>query len=221
MPISPRVLSLNVGHGHPGRGRSKRLTGIDKQPVDSFEVRDPGPKHGGLGSGVVGDLVGNQRHHGGHTQAVYAYPVEDRQWWSEQIGRPIPPGGFGENVTTSGVDTTTALVGETWRIGEVTLRVEVPRVPCATFALHMRERHWVRRFAEAGRTGAYLSVVVPGTISTGADITIERPDHNIDLLTVFRGVMGDPGCARRVLDAQVLHQSEQAYLAAALARRGA
>ena len=106
------MLSLNVGRGQP-------TSGIDKRPVAHIEVRDPGPKKGGLGSGVVGDTIGDQRHHGGATQAVYAYPQEDQQWWAEQLGRPIAPGGFGENITTVGVDTTHALVGETWRISSV------------------------------------------------------------------------------------------------------
>ena len=184
-------------------------------------VRDPGPKAGGLGSGVVDDTIGDQRHHGGVTQAVYAYAREDQRWWAEQLGYPIAPGGFDENITTVGVDTTHALVGETWRLGQVVLRVEVPRIPCATFARHLGERGWVRRFAAPGRTGAYLSVVGAGTISTGESIDIQRPDHDVDLLTVFRAVMGDLKAARWVLDSGVLHPVEHAYLASTLVgRRG-
>lgn len=213
------VLSLNLGRGQPTGLPAAPTSGIDKRPVAQIEVRDPGPKRGGLGSGVVGDTIGDQRHHGGVTQAVYAYPHEDQQWWAEQLGRPIAPGGFGENVTTVGVDTTRALVGETWRIGPVVLRVEVPRIPCATFARHMNERGWVKRFAAPGRTGAYLSVVSPGTISTDDAIDIERPDHDIDLLSVFRAIMGDLEVARRVLDSRVLSPTEHDYLARTFARR--
>ncbi len=81
----------------------------------------------------------------------------------EQIGRPIAARAFGENLTTEGVELTHALVGELWTVGDAVLRVEVPRIPCATFAEHMGVPRWVRRFADAGRTGAYLSVVTPGT----------------------------------------------------------
>ena len=213
MPTNPRVLSLNVGRARPTGHRSAPTTGIDKRPVDTVTVRDPGPKAGGLGSGVVGDTIGDQRHHGGATQAVYAYAQEDQQWWSEQLGRPIAPGGFGENVTTIGVEATHALVGETWRIGPVVLRVEAPRIPCGTFRQHMGEKGWVKRFAAAGRTGVYLSVVTPGTISTGDVIDIERPDHDIDLLTVFRAVMGDQEGAHRVLASRTLSPTEHEYLA--------
>lgn len=213
------MLSLNVGRGGPSGDRAAPVTGIDKRPVEQIEVREPGPKTGGLGSGVVGDVVGDQRHHGGSTQAVYAYPHEDQRWWSEQIGRPIAPGGFGENLTTVGVDATRALVGEVWRVGTTVLRVEVPRIPCSTLARHMGEPRWVKRFAEPGRTGAYLSVVTPGTIHTGDSIEIEKPGHDIDLLSVFRALMGDLTEARHVIDSQVLHPIEHEYLVSTFARR--
>ena len=48
------VLSVNAGALAPVAGL-KRPSGIRKHPVARIEVRDPGPKHGGLGSGVVGD----------------------------------------------------------------------------------------------------------------------------------------------------------------------
>jgi MOSC domain-containing protein YiiM len=220
MITRPHVLSLSSGRRTPSPGGG-RPTAIDKKPVDSFEVRDPGPKHGGLGSGVVGDEIGNPKHHGGALQAVYAYAREDQEYWERQIGRPILPGGFGENVTTLGVDTTHARVGEVWRVGDVVLRVEVPRIPCATFAAHMGEPRWVRRFTEAGRTGAYLSVVAPGTVRTGADIEIERPDHDIDLLVLFRALTGDLVAAQRVVEADVGHPDVRAELVQSLDRRGA
>jgi MOSC domain-containing protein YiiM len=216
---TPHVLSLSSGRRTPPPGGG-RPTAIDKKPVDAFEVRDPGPKHGGLGSGVVGDEIGNPKHHGGELQAVYAYPREDQEFWERQIGRPIAAGGFGENITTLGVDTTHARVGELWRVGDVVLRVEVPRIPCATFAAHMGEPHWVRRFTEAGRTGAYLSVVTPGTVHTGASIEVERPDHDVDLLVLFRALLGDLEAGRRVVDSGVGHVDVRAELADVLARRG-
>lgn len=216
---TPHVLSLNAGRRTrpPGGGAP---TAIDKKPVESFEVRDPGPKHGGLGSGVVGDEIGKPQHHGGALQAVYAYAREDLDHWQRELGRPIAPGGFGENVTTVGVDTTHALVGELWRVDDVVLRVEVPRIPCATFAAHMGVPRWVRRFADEGRTGAYLSVVTPGVVRTGATITVERPDHDVDLLLLFRGLMGDLDAAHRVIDAGVVHSEVRESLADTLSRRG-
>ncbi|WP_291520193.1 MOSC domain-containing protein [Branchiibius sp. NY16-3462-2] len=207
------VLSVNLGvvTTLPGvRGR----TAIDKQPTQHIDVRDPGPKKGGQGSGVVGDGIGSRKHHGGYAQAVYAYATEDYDWWAAQLGRTLEPGLFGENLTTRGLDLTHALIGEEWTIGSVRLRVEVPRIPCATFAARMGEKQWVRRFTEAGRTGAYLSVQVPGRISAGDVVMVNRPAHDITLLDAFRAVTGDRQLARRVLDAGVLYPTEHEYLAA-------
>lgn len=214
------IRSLNVGSGASSPHSSAPTTGIDKRPVPAIEVRDPGPKHGGLGSGVVGDHVGDQRHHGGATQAVYAYAREDLDWWAGELGRELRDGAFGENLTTTGIDCTHALIGEVWTMGQVVLRVEVPRIPCGTFAGHLGERHWVKRFAAAGRTGAYLSVTTPGRICVGDEVVIERPDHDITLLLNFRAAMGDLEAARRVLDAEVLHEAEHAWLAERVAARG-
>ena len=216
-------MSINVGTAVTRPYASGPTTAIAKVrlPEDALvEVRDPGPKRGGLGSGVVGDEIGDPKHHGGSQQAVYAYAREDQQWWEGELGRPLAPGAFGENLTTVGVDTTHALIGEVWRLDDVVLRVEVPRIPCATFAGHMGVPQWVKRFSAEGRTGAYLSVVRPGTFRTGVSIEIERPEHDIDLLLSFRAAMGDLDAARRVLDAGVLHPDEHAWLADKVARRG-
>ncbi len=125
-PVSPpHVMSINVGTGVTRPYASGPTTAIAKGrlPEDALvEVRDPGPKRGGLGSGVVGDEIGDPKHHGGSQQAVYAYAREDQQWWEGELGRPLAPGAFGENLTTVGVDTTHALIGEVWRLGDVVLQ---------------------------------------------------------------------------------------------------
>ena len=219
MTSTPSILSVNAGKGVARPYASGPVTAIDKRPVDGIEVRDPGPKRGGLGSGVLGDEVGDTRHHGGTNQAVYAYAREDLDWWSGQLGRHLADGTFGENLTTLGIDCTHARIGERWHVGGVTLQVQGPRIPCATFAGHMGERGWVKRFTAEGRTGAYLSVVTPGPVRPGDAVTIERPDHGVDVLLTFRAFMGDLDAARAVLDARVLNEVDHAELAQDVKRR--
>jgi MOSC domain-containing protein YiiM len=84
----------------------------------------------------------------------------------------------------------------------------------------MDEPRWVRRFTEEGRTGAYLSVVTPGVVRTGAHIRVERPDHGIDLLLLFRAFTGDLAAARQVVDAEVVHPDVHDGLVDTLSRRG-
>jgi MOSC domain-containing protein YiiM len=110
--------SVNLGRPRPNPYKPVEATGIGKEPVAGpVEVRDPGPKQGGLGSGLVGDFIGDRLHHGGDEQAVYVFQREDLDRWQVRLGRPLPSGFFGENLTASGIDVAEARVGERWRVG--------------------------------------------------------------------------------------------------------
>src|SRR6478672_2261264 len=204
--MTARLLSLNVGVSEPNPAKKVGVTGIGKKPVDSATLRAPGPKHGGLGSGVVGDFIADVAHHGGDQQAVYAFAREELDAWQERLGRELADGLFGENLTTSGLDVDGALLGERWAVGdEVVLEVCGPRVPCATFQARMGERGWVKRFTEVGNTGAYLSVVTGGEVRPGDAIeVVSRPGHGGDVRMAFRAFMGDLEAARQVLAADAL-----------------
>ncbi len=218
--MQPRVRSVNVGGARSGIRRRGGDTAIDKRPVESVEVRDPGPKRGGLGSGVVGDDVVSRKHHGGSQQAVYAVAREELDWWGATLGRDLVDGMFGENLTTEGLGVDAAVVGERWRIGSALLEVTGPRIPCATFAAWMGERGWVRRFTERGRTGAYLAVVEPGAVSTGDAVEVlGRPAHGITVAEVFRAFTGDDEMAARVLEAGIVEGEDRVWLERRMARR--
>lgn len=218
--MQPVVRSVNVGGARGGIRPRGGDTAIDKRPVAAIEVRDPGPKRGGLGSGVLGDDVVSRKHHGGSKQAVYAVAREELDWWGAELGRDLRDGIFGENVTTTGLDVDGAVVGERWRVGSALLEVAGPRIPCATFAAWMGERGWVRRFTERGRTGAYLAVIEPGVLTAGDAVeVVARPDHSITVPEVFRAFMGDDELATRVLVAGVLGGEDQHDLERRLTRR--
>ena len=111
-------------------------------------------------------------------------------------------------------------MGEHWRVGGALLEVCGPRVPCATFAKHMAEPRWVRRFTERGRTGAYLAVREAGTIAAGDPIeVVHRPGHGLTVPMLFRAAMGDKETAAVLLDAQVLPQVEHDWLASRQCQR--
>lgn len=218
--MDAHIRSVNVGRPRPGIEPRGRDTAIDKRPVRWVEVRDPGPKRGGLGSGVVGDDVVSRKHHGGSRQAVYAVAREELDWWAAELGRDLHDGIFGENLTTEGVDVDAAVVGERWRVGPALLEVTGPRIPCATFASWMGERGWVRRFTRRGRTGAYLAVVEPGRISTGDAVeVVSRPEAGLTVPEMFRGLTGDLAMAQRILDADVLEERDRTALERKVARR--
>lgn len=217
--MTARVLSVNVGSVEEVPGVQGK-TAIRKRPVDEVEVRAPGPKKGGLGSGVVGDGIGQPRHHGGDTQAVYAVAREELDWWGEELGRELPDGMFGENLTTTGLDVDAALLGERWRVGTAVLEVCGPRIPCSRFAARMGEKGWVRRFSERGRVGAYLGVVEPGTVRSGDTVeVVHRPEHDWTVPRSFRAFMGEKDLARELLAADLFWPDDQAALERVVARQ--
>jgi MOSC domain-containing protein YiiM len=154
-------------------------TGIDKKPVDGRVAVHP--------LGLDGDVQVNKRHHGGEGQAIYAYAQEDADWWESELGHALPPGRFGENLRTAGLDLTGAVFGERWQVGTALLEVTDPRIPCANF-----ERFWglpglVKRFTAHGASGAYLRVLEPGSLAAGDPVElVSRPDHGVTLGLAFR-----------------------------------
>ena len=192
-----KLLSVNVAadlhRGDPWTG-SNPETGIDKRSVNA-RVRL-------FDDHVDGDRVIDRKHHGGEFKAVYAYAREDAEWWEARIGRPLAYGAFGENLTTSGLDVTNAVIGERWSIGSAVLQVTEPRIACRVFAGFWDRPDLIKEFSDAGRSGTYLKIVVEGDV--GADDAIDvihRPSHgvtvgianaaklgNADLVPLLRGV---------------------------------
>ncbi|HEX9999520.1 MAG TPA: MOSC domain-containing protein [Actinoplanes sp.] len=218
---SGKVLTVNVGVARPNPAKKLKFTGIDKVPVDeAVEVRAPGPKTIGLHSGLIGDPIGDPKHHGGDDQAVYAYAREDYDWWEGELGRTLPGGHFGENLTTVGLDVNGAVIGEVWRVGDrLELQPTFGRIPCATFQAKMGERGWVKRFSRTNRTGAYLRVVTPGAVRAGDPIeVVRRPEHGVTIAEAFRIYMHEPESLARLLDAPELPADLLAEVADRLAR---
>lgn len=189
------LLSVNIARTVANLPFNDVATGIGKVPVcGPVEIRDPGPKAGGLGSGLVGDLIGDRRHHGGTEQAVYAYSRERLDGWEQRSGRALPNGGFGENLTTGDLDVDGALLGERWRIGaSVVLQVTEPRIPCATFRGWIDEPRWLNQFTAVGCPGAYLRVVRSGRVTAGDPIdVVHRPEHGVTVAFAFRALIREP-----------------------------
>ena len=181
----------------PDRGGDLDETAIDKRPLaGAVRVHS---------LGVTGDTQVDVEHHGGVYQAVYAYAREDAAWWAEALGRELPPGTFGENFATDGIDVTGAVIGARWQVGEPGLgpvvKVRSPRVPCRTFQAWLDEPHWIKRFTEHGAPGAYLSVEREGIVAAGDPVwVLDSPSHGVTIGEVFAMRRGDVGRLRVLVD---------------------
>ncbi|PZA20222.1 MOSC domain-containing protein [Modestobacter versicolor] len=188
-------------------------SGIDKKPVAGRVAVHP--------LGLDGDVQVNKKHHGGEGQAVYAYAQEDADWWAVELGRDLPPGRFGENLRTTGLDLRDAVLGDRWRIGTALFEVTAWRTPCANFARFWGIPDLVKRFAAHGATGAYLRVLETGELGAGDAVeVVSRPDHGITVETAFRIVMTEKARLPELAPALPhLPLKDQPKLAAKIERR--
>jgi len=212
--------SVNVGVPRENPWKTVTVTGIDKRPVTGpVAVSAPGPK--GTGAvGLAGDRVYDVAHHGGDDHAVYAYAREELDAWQVRLGRELPDGVFGENLTTAGLDVDGALIGEHWRVGpDLLLEVSAPRIPCGTFEGWMAETGWMRTFIETARSGAYLRVLEPGEIRAGDEVVVvHRPNHDVTVALTFRALTLESELLPRLLVAEALPAVDRARIHRRFAR---
>jgi MOSC domain-containing protein YiiM len=191
------VLSVNVAEMREieRRGRLVR-TGIWKRPVEGpVAVR---------GVNIEGDDQGDRSAHGGPDKAVYAYAREDIDWWEQELDRELPNGVFGENLTLSGLDPASALVGERWRIGSALLEVSEPRFPCWKLGVRFGDPRMLKRFAAARRTGTYLRIAEEGSLQAGDTVeVVSRPGHDLSIAAFTHAFLEDRSQLSRLLIPEV------------------
>ena len=188
-----RVLSVSVG--------AIREFEFSGRPAKSAIWKSPAAgRISAEGVNLDGDDQSDRKAHGGPDKAVYAYAVEDARWWELKIGRSFAYGEFGENLTTEGIEVNDALVGERWEIRTTVLEVSEPRIPCWRLGVRMKDPIFPRRFAEAMRPGAYLRIVVEGSVGAGDEIRVaERPSHELTIQDVSRIYTRDRDEVERLL----------------------
>ena len=200
------IISVQVGSARSlDLGSHTITTGIHKEPVDEILLET---------GGIAGDAVVNTKHHGGPDQAVYGYSAEDYAWWDGQLGRPLEPGAFGENLTLSAAPPLIR-IGDRIQVGEAVLEVTAPRIPCATFAARMEEKDWIRRFRDAKRPGFYCRVLQPGTVRRGDRMQwTAAPETNVSLEEMvehFYATKVPPTDVHRALASPIAIRTRTAY----------
>ena len=194
---SGRVVSVNLAvvRTDPFTRVKSGRSGIDKRPAGHPVRLEVG--------GVDGDTICDTKYHGGPEQAVYAYSVDDLDFWATELGRPVGPGNVGENLTLERVDCSHAVVGERWRVADAVLRVTGPRTPCRVFSGFLDVPDPIKRFFAAGRPGAYLAVEQPAAVSAGDPVTVlERPEHGVTVADLLAATAGHRELVPRIAQAR-------------------
>lgn len=185
-----RLQNVNLARARRLEG-VRGVTGIIKTPVSGPVRVTPW--------GLEGDAVCDTEHHGGPDQALYLYGRPDYAWFEAELGRPLEPGTFGENLTIEGLVSTEVAVGDRFRVGEVLLEVTAPRIPCATLAARMGEPGFVKRFRAAERPGCYCRVIEEGAVQAGDPVTwTPYSGERVTMLELFRAFF-DPAPSEAAL----------------------
>ncbi|MCH8333597.1 MOSC domain-containing protein [Candidatus Sumerlaeota bacterium] len=128
-------------------------------------------------AGLEGDRQADRENHGGPDKAVLAYCAEHYPDWIDELHLPdMPYGGFGENLTISGLDERSVCIGDTFAIGEVRLRVSQPRQPCWKLARRWKVKDLPLRVNSKRNPGWYLRVLQGGELLAGTQVeVVDRP----------------------------------------------
>ena len=173
------VSSVLIGKSEPIAAKSGR-SGINKRPqTDPVKVDI---------YGLEGDAIVDTDNHGGRDQAVYIFGQKDYDYWQEALGKPLPPGTFGENLIISDLSTCDVREGDKFEIGGVLLETTYPRIPCITLAVRMGDDTFPNRFSKTGHVGVYTRVLETGAIRAGQPVHHSVSDGKpiLELLPGFR-----------------------------------
>jgi MOSC domain-containing protein YiiM len=174
-----KLISVNVGQERSiPNAKPSEKTGIYKLPINA-PVRI-------ASDGIPGDAICDTKHHGGPDQAIYIYGETDYKWWSEALDRELAPGTFRENLTISELESGQVRIGDVLQIGEVSLQVTSPRMPCVTLAARMGDHAFIEQFRQAERAGLYCRVLQEGQIQSGEPVRMERyTGETVTILEMF------------------------------------
>jgi MOSC domain-containing protein YiiM len=192
----PTIASVQVGRIQPLGVEGVPSGFVKSAVVDPVEVTP---------LGLAGDEQADVSVHGGPDKAVYLYPSEHYPQWLRDVPRHerlLVAGGFGENITTTGLHEDGVCIGDVLRMGTAEVQVTQPRQPCFKLGLRFDDNGLGRLMVHSGRTGWYVRVLTPGRVQAGALIqTLRRPNPDWSVARFNRLIT-----ARREAPSEILAQ---------------
>jgi MOSC domain-containing protein YiiM len=209
LELKMKLISVNVGLPREVTWKGKTVTtGIFKEPVsERVMVRS---------LNLDGDRQADLTVHGGLDKAVYVYPFEHYDYWrSELPDTELTLGTFGENFTITGLREEEVNIGDRFRIGNVTLMVTQPRLPCYKLGIRFGRPDMVKQFLASRRTGFYFRVLQQGEVGAGDTLEmVSRDDNNItvaDITQLYVREEDNPDLRQRAAQFEALPKSWRDY----------
>lgn len=199
------VLSVNVGQNKAIQWKGRKInTSIFKFPhKGSLLVHR---------FGIEGDFQSDKKYHGGLERAVYGLDVKYYDDWQDDvISSELYHGGFGENLTLSGLLDEEAMIGDIYGNESLALRVCGPRMPCYKLNLRYRKMHVLKKFSDLRMFGVYFAVERESTISEGCTLHLLERKQDIlsvkDIGLLLGKHLKDQGMIKMALELEYLPQT--------------
>jgi MOSC domain-containing protein YiiM len=166
--------------------------------------------------GIEGDAQADLSVHGGPDKAIHHYPYDHYAFWRESFG-PLPtleePGGFGENISTTGLTEDTACIGDRYRLGTALVEISQGRQPCYKQAARTGKSAIVAQMVKTRRCGWYYRVLEEGRVEAGSTLNLsDRPHPDWTVARVIGLLLGkdgknDPAALRALTGLNVLAEA--------------
>ena len=149
--------------------------------------------------GLCGDAHADMVNHGGPERALLHYCARHYVDWTREFPRaamPFDAPGFGENLSSAGLDETSVCIGDVYALGSACVQVSQPRSPCWKLDARFGVHGLARRVQDLQRCGWLYRVLEPGRIAAGDRIDLlERPHPDFNVAAVMRAVNSEHGDA--------------------------
>jgi MOSC domain-containing protein YiiM len=173
----PTIASIQIGQPTDYRHEGQADGNAQTWTTAFFKQAVTGPMWVSQ-TNVSGDRQADLINHGGLDKAVLAYSADHYLFWRAHLNLPeMPHGGFGENLTITGLDETGVCIGDTWQAGLVVFQVSQPRQPCWKMSRRWQIADLAKQVIVNGKSGWYLRVLAEGELSSRVALElVARPN---------------------------------------------
>lgn len=145
--------------------------------------------------GLRGDTQADSANHGGPERAVLHYCARHYADWAREFpaaARAFVAPGFGENLSSAGLDEQSVCIGDVYALGTARIQVSQPRSPCWKLDARFGTQGLAQRVQELQRCGWLYRVLRAGRIAVGARLElVQRPRPEFSVAAVMRAATAE------------------------------